>query len=268
MNFKQFLEKFRAQTGLDFCDYSDQSISRRLDKISNETRLSFEEMLNLVMTDESFKSNLIEEITVNTTELFRDPVMWVGLYKTLYSKLPKTGAITFWHIGCSKGCEVYSNLIMMHRLGMLDRCRSIGTDLNPKILDVARKGEYPYRFNIYYKDNFNKVMMETGQKCKFEDYFDIDEGKDIMKVKPFLLEKPTFYRQNLVHDKAPFAYKVDVVFFRNVLIYFNESLQNRVMSSVYEKMYNGGALILGRQEALTYEMSTKFNKMGQYYQKK
>jgi len=89
-----------------------------------------------------------------------------------------------------------------------------------------------------------------------------------MKVKPFLVERPSFMIQNLVQDKIPFAYKVDVVFFRNVMIYFNEKLQNKIMSSVCTKMYDGAALVLGKQESLTPLMATRFNKMGQYYQKK
>ncbi|MCQ2203416.1 MAG: hypothetical protein MJZ15_03125 [Bacteroidales bacterium] len=268
MDFKQFLASFKIKTGYDFCDYSDNSISRRLDKISAESKLSFEQMLDKVMTDETFKNKVIDEITVNTTELFRDPTMWISLYKTLYQQLPKSATITFWHIGCSRGLEVYSNLIMMHLLGNLDRCRAIGTDLNSRVLEIGRKGEYSYRFNLYFKDNFNAVMAGCGLDAKFEDYFDIDESQDKMKVKPFLLEKPKFIEQNLVQDKAPFAYKVDVVFFRNVMIYFNDKLQNKIMSMVCSKMYDGAALILGKQESLTSQMMTRFTKTGQYYQKK
>ena len=268
MDFKQFLKNFKIRTGYDFCDYSDNSISRRLEKISTGTGLSYEQMLEKALTDITFKNKIIDEITVNTTELFRDPSTWISLYKTLYKQLPKSPSITFWHIGCSRGLEVYSSLILMHQLGLFDKCRVIGTDLNPRVLDIARKGEYAYKFNLYFKDNFDEVMKGCELDAKFEDYFDIDEQKDIMKVKPFLVERPSFMIQNLVQDKIPFAYKVDVVFFRNVMIYFNEKLQNKIMSSVCTKMYDGAALVLGKQESLTSLMATRFNKMGQYYQKK
>lgn len=268
MDFKQFLKNFKTKTGYDFCDYSDNSISRRLEKISTSTGLTFEQMLDKALTDTTFRNKVIDEITVNTTELFRDPATWISLYKTLYQQLPKSPTITFWHIGCSRGLETYSNLIMMHQIGLFDKCRVIGTDLNPRVLDIARKGEYAYKFNLYFKDNFDEVMKGCGLNAKFEDYFDIDEQKDIMKAKPFLTERPSFMIQNLVQDKVPFAYKVDVVFFRNVMIYFNEKLQNKIMASVCSKMYDGAALILGRQESLTPLMSTRFTKNGQFYQKK
>ena len=268
MDFKQFLKDFRVRTGYDFCDYSENSISRRLQKISEESGLSFEQMLDKVVGDESFKNKVIDDITVNTTELFRDPVMWVGLYKTLYKQLPKSAVLTFWHVGCSVGLEVYSNLIMMHQLGLLDKCRTIGTDLNPRVLSVARRGEYAYKFNMYFKDNFDAVMEGCGLDAKFEDYFDVDEAHDKMTVKPFLRENPKFFVQNLVQDRAPFPYKVDVVFIRNVMIYFNDKLQNHIMGMISSKMYDGAALILGKQESLTVQMSTRFTKCGQYYQKK
>lgn len=268
MDFKQFLSSFKFRTGYDFCDYSDNSISRRLEKISSESKLTYEQILDKIIVDETFKNKVIDEITVNTTELFRDPTMWISLYKSLYQQLPKSPTITFWHIGCSRGLEVYSNLIMMHQLGLLDKVRAIGTDLNTRVLEIGRKGEYPYKFNMYFKDNFDAVMKGCGLDAKFEDYFDIDEARDRMKVKPFLLEKPKFMEQNLVQDKAPFAYKVDVVFFRNVMIYFNEKLQNRIMTMVCGKMYDGAALILGKQESLTTFISPRFTKVGQYYQKK
>lgn len=268
MDFKQFLSAFKTRTGYDFCDYSDNSISRRLQKISEDTKMSFEEMLEKAVTNDAFKNKVIDEITVNTTELFRDPVMWISLYKTLYQQLPKSPTITFWHIGCSRGLEVYSNLILLHQLGLLDKCRAIGTDLNPRVLDIAKKGEYSYKFNLYFKDNFEAVMNGCGLNAKFEDYFDIDESSDKMRVKPFLKEKPQFMVQNLVQDKAPFAYKVDIVFFRNVMIYFNDKLQNKIMTMVAAKMYDGASLILGKQESLTAQMMTRFNKVGQFYQKR
>lgn len=268
MDFKQFLREFKSRTGYDFCDYSDNSISRRLQKISEESNMTFEQMLAKIVADEGFKNKVIDDITVNTTELFRDPVMWIGLYNTLYKQLPKTPVITFWHVGCSVGLEVYSNLILMHQLGILDKCRSIGTDLNPRVLNIARSGEYAYKFNSYFKVNFDEVMKGCGLSAKFEDYFEIDEASDKMRVKPFILEKPKYYVQNLVQDKAPFPYKVDVVFIRNVMIYFNDKLQNQIMSMIGSKMYDGAALILGKQESLTAQMLTRFTKSGQYYQKK
>ncbi len=268
MDFKQFLKEFKNRTQYDFCDYCDSSISRRLQRIVEDTSMSFEQILDKVTVDEGFKNKIVDDITVNTTELFRDPQLWISLYKTHYQKLPKSGTITFWHIGCSVGLETYSNLIMMHQMGLLDRCRSIGTDINPRVLNIARNGEYAYRFNMFFRDNFDAVMKGCGFDAKFEDYFDIDEKADTMRAKPFLLERPKFMVQNLVTDRAPFPYRVDMVFIRNVMIYFNDKLQNQIISMIHSKMYDNAALVLGKQEALTSQMETRFSRMGQYYTKK
>lgn len=266
MDYKSFLQRLKEHTGYDFCDYTDNSINRRLEKICTESKLSLEDILAKVTSDKNYLYRLVDDITVNTTELLRDPAVWVSLYGSLYKSLPKA-TITFWHIGCSVGLEVYSNIILLNELGLLDKCRIIGTDINPRVLDIARKGEYRYKFNLYFRDNFNKVKAELGFKSNFEDYFDIDEGNDVMRVKEKFRVKPHFYVQNLVQDKPPFAYRVDVVFLRNVMIYFNDALQSRIMNMVYGKLYAGGSIVFGRRETLPACMKNRFVNSGQYFTK-
>lgn len=266
MDFKTFLQEFKKITDYDFCDYSENSISRRLQKICDETKMTFEEILRRCVTDRPFMGRVVEDITVNTTELFRDPQVWVSLFSTLYKSLPKT-TVTFWHIGCSVGLEVYSNLIMLSELNLLDKCRIIGTDINPRVLSVAKKGEYAYSFNKYFEDNFNAVMHGINSKSKFSDYFDIDEKKDQIKIKPPLLGKPRFICHNLVMEQSPFAYRVDVVFFRNVMIYFNDALQRKIMAIVYSKMYDNSFLVLGKREDLPKSLKSKFISNNIFFQK-
>lgn len=266
MDFKTFLQEFKKVTDYDFCNYSENSISRRLHKICDETKLSFEEILKRCVTDRAFMGRVVEDITVNTTELLRDPLVWVSLYNTLYKLLPKS-IVTFWHIGCSVGLEVYSNMIMLNELGILDNCRIIATDINPRVLNVAKKGEYAYSFNKYFEENFNAVMQAINRDSKFTDYFDIDISKDTMKVKSQFLGKPRFMCHNLVDDKAPFAYRVDVVFFRNVMIYFNDLLQRKILTMVYNKMYDNGFLVLGKREDLPNGIKSKFATEGSYFRK-
>ena len=266
MDYKSFLKELKARTDYDFCDYSDSSISRRLNKICEDNKLTFEGLLDKVCADKVFLGHFVEEITVNTTELFRDPEVWIALYKTMYKNLPKS-TVTIWHIGCSVGLETYSNLILLNELGILERCRVIGTDLNPRVLAVAKKGEYVYRFNIHFKDNFDAVMKGIGSSSKFEDYFDVDETRDIMRVKSALLIRPKFLCQNLVQDKPPFAYKVDVVFIRNVMIYFNDMLQRKIMTMINDKLYKSGVVIFGKREAVPMSMKNRYDQVGLYYQK-
>ena len=146
MDYKSFLVALGEKSGYDFSDYSGGSISRRLQKICDETGLSFEQILDRVVSDKPFVKRLVEDITVNTTELFRDPDVWAKLYTTAYRRLPRTGC-TIWHAACSTGLEVYSNLILLNEAGLLGRVRVIGTDINEKVLETARAGEYAYLFN-------------------------------------------------------------------------------------------------------------------------
>lgn len=265
MDAKEFLVQMKSRTGYDFCDYSSLSITRRLEKICEENSVTFEQLLAKLVSDKVFLSKIVEDITVNTTELFRDPEVWISLYKTMYQKIPASGVITFWHIGCSVGLETYSSLILLKELGILDRVRVFGTDLNPRVLNVAKKGCYAHKFNDYFKTNFNEVMKNIGSSSKFEDYFDIDEKNDTMTVKPFLLSIPKFMQQNLVQDRAPFPYKVDVVFVRNVLIYFNDALQAKVMQMINAKMYDEGMLVLGKQELIPNKYSGQYKQQGYYH---
>lgn len=267
MDIKDFLKEFNRRCGFDFSDYSTNSISRRLSKICEEMGLSFEQILNMVVANKQLVQTIVEDITVNTTELFRDPSVWTAYAQLLPKHLPKQTMSTIWHIGCSKGLEVYSNLIIINELGLQDRCRVFGTDINPTVLENAQKGVYPYSFNKGYVDNFNTVMQSLNLNTPFEKYFSIDEQADIMTVSPTLRQQARFLPQDLVKDRAPFAYRVDVVFLRNVMIYFNEQLQNRVLSNVLEKMHDGALFIMGKQEDIPQAMKSRLLRQGPFYKK-
>ena len=268
MDHKEFLIAFSQKSGYDFVDYSESSIVRRLQKICADTGMDFEQILAKSATDKALVTKVVEDITVNTTELLRDPSVWVSTAKTVYPKLPKQAMSTIWHAGCSTGLEVYSDLIMLSELGISDRVRVIGTDINPTVLDSARRGVYSFAYNKAYVDNFDYVMSQMGLRADFDKYFDIDVKNDTITVKPELRAKASFLKQDLVKDKAPFPYRVDVVFLRNVIIYFNEALQMRVLKSISEKLFPGGTLILGKQEDLPLKAGTVFSRSGVFYKKK
>lgn len=268
MTHKEFLQAFSQQCGYDFVDYSESSITRRLQKICDDTSMTLEQILVKSAIDKKLVTKVVEDITVNTTELFRDPSVWVSIGKTLYPKLPKQSMATIWHAGCSTGLEVYSDLILLSELGMADRVRVIGTDINPSVLETARSGRYSFAYNKQYVDNFDLVMRELGIFSTFEKYFAIDEVADTITVCPELRRKATFLTQDLVREKAPFPYRVDIVFIRNVIIYFNEALQMKVLRNISEKLFPGGSLILGKQEDLPLSAGILFGRNGAFFKKK
>jgi chemotaxis protein methyltransferase CheR len=268
ITFKEYLEELKKHTPYNFCDYSDNSIQRRIEKILKDHKMDMEELLHKTKTDEDFVELLVDDITVNTTELFRNPEIWVYLYKNIYSKLKSKPNINVWHAGCSSGQEVYSNLILFNELNLFDKVNVVATDINQKVIRTAQKGEYIYKFNEKYIDVYQSLMNKICPNAHdFEHYFDVDHEVDKMKVKDFLASKPRFKRHDLVTEDIPFYQKFDVIFCRNVLIYFNPDLQLKILRKFFDKLYDGGVLILGSHEALHGFFKTRFVKHGMVYVK-
>ena len=261
---KTYLKELKKYSQYDFCEYSDSSIYRRINKVLVDHKLSLDELMDKTRTDSLFVENIVQEITVNTTEFFRDPGMWHELYSRHFISLKKKNVVNVWHAGCSSGQEVYSNNVILNEMGLLDKSRIVATDLNNKMLKAAKKGEYNHRYNMKIIDNFNAVInkKKLADKVRFDKYFEFQEDKDIIKVRDFLKANVDFKRHDLVKGELNSYQKFDVIFCRNVLIYFNASLQSRILKRFYDQLTNGGMLILGNHEGLTGFFKTKFIKNG------
>ena len=252
----------------DFSDYSDNSIFRRIEKVMRDHELTLEELCEKTRKEKAFVEEVVEAITVNTTELFRDPAVWKYLFENNLPSLNSNTFINIWHAGCSTGQEVYSLLILLNELGLLDKVRVFATDISQNALEIARKGVYQNQIDRGCINNFNAVFdMSSEDNIKFYKYFDVDKKHDRISVKPFLKENIKFIRHDLVKNEVPFYNKVDMVFCRNVLIYFNVKLQNRIVQRFYEGLYNNGTLVLGAHEGLSGFFKTKFDRQGPIYKK-
>jgi len=165
-------------------------------------------------------------------------------------------------------------MILLNEMGMYDKAKIFASDLNTDVLEQAKKGQYKYRFNIGYLDNFDKVIKqnplnyEEFNDIPYETYFDIDKMKDTITMKKYLTEKPIFRKHDLVKDGNLFFAKFDLILCRNVIIYFNYSLQNKVFELFHTNLYNKGVLLLGMHETILGPWAAKFDKMGQAYIKK
>ncbi len=264
ITFKEYLQILKDCSPYDFSEYSDSSISRRIHKVMRDYRLSLEELIAKTKTDADFVEQIVEAITVNTTDLFRDPAVWVSILDKVLPSLKNKPNINIWHAGCSSGQEVYSNLILLHHLGMLDRCNVYATDISQKVIDQAVKGAYKYLYNVGYIENFNQVLCRN-EKIEFSKYFDVFDSEDKMVVKDFIKLKPRFIKHDLVQEKMPFFNKFDLIFCRNVLIYFNSELQSKIVKRLYESLFPGGSMVLGTHESITGFFKTKFVKTGNIY---
>jgi len=265
---KEFLQELSKQTPYDFCDYSDNSIQRRIHRIIQESGLNLNELLAKATADADFVERLVNDITVNTTELFRNQDVWEYLYTNVMPKLKSKKNINVWHAGCSTGQEVYSNLILLNELDMLDKANVVASDINNWVVKTAKDGEYPFRFNAQYIDTYNQLMSKIKPNANpFEYYFDIDKESDKMKAKNFLTDIPKFVKHDLVAEEMPFYQKFDIIFCRNVLIYFNPELQVKIVRKFFDKLYDNGVLILGSHEGLHGFVKTHFVKNGMVYTK-
>jgi len=258
----------------DFSGYSIKSLTRRIEKILIDYKLELVQFLKKLREDKQFLEQTVRDITVNTTELFRDPKIWHAIKYRILPRYENQEIINIWHAGCSTGQEVYSMMILLNEMGLLDKANIYASDINEDVIEVAKQGTYKYRFNLDYIENFTQVIkqnpynFEDYNNIPFDKYFDVDKSKDIMQAKAFLRRKPLYRKQNLVLKENVFYTKFDIILCRNVLIYFDYNLQNQTIGFFHELLYNKGSLVLGVHESILGSPASKYIKKGAYYLKK
>ncbi|GAB4299095.1 MAG: protein-glutamate O-methyltransferase CheR [Marinilabiliales bacterium] len=275
---KQELENFLAElkkiSKYDFTDYSVKSITRRVEKLLADNNMPLEGIMQKMKKDPAFLNKIVKDITVNTTELFRDPKVWNTLKYHILPKYQNSNEIAIWHPGCSSGQEVYSMIILLNELGLLSKAVVYGTDINEDMINDAKRGVYKVRFKPEYFENFDNVLNETidnpdtHNKIPYEKYMEINKSNDSITMLPFLRQKPKFFVHDLVKDGNVFDIKFDIIMCRNVLIYFNNALQNKVFELFYDCLKEDSYLIIGLHESIIGYMSDKFIKNGLFYIKK
>ncbi|HLN94306.1 MAG TPA: protein-glutamate O-methyltransferase CheR [Flavobacterium sp.] len=231
--------------GYDFSGYSRASLKRRVERILLlDGHRSFHDLLSRVRQDEVYLARLVEEVTVNVTEMFRDP----GFYRLLRQHiLPTLGTKPFlriWHAGCSTGEEVYSMAIVLHELGLLDKTLLYATDLNAHVLEIAREGVFPLRTMVQYSENYRLA----GGVSDFSDYYTANYG--LAKFQESLSTRMVFSQHNLVSDGS--FNEFDLILCRNVLIYFDKDLQDRALTLFDESLSRLGYLALGSKETIKF----------------
>lgn len=269
-----FITTLKISAGYDFSEYSEKSLKRRLAKVLMDNRMDIVMLIAEIKRSQTFADKVVRDITVNTTELFRDPNIWQAMRYKVLPHFADYKTINIWHAGCSTGQEVYSMMILLNEMGLFEKSKIHGTDLNSDVLDIAKKGVYKYRFNIGYLDNFDKVIKENPYNYeKYNDvpynkYFEIDKAKDYIKMNQFLVEKPVFRKHDLVKDGNIFFNKFDIILCRNVIIYFNYNLQNKVFHLFQQNLHDSGVLLLGMHETILGPHTVNFEKREQVYFKR
>jgi chemotaxis protein methyltransferase CheR len=273
-DIKLFLQTIKLRSNYDFSNYSLKSLKRRIFKIMSDTGLNISEIRSKIQDDKEFMVKVVKNLTINTTELFRDPKVWRSI---LYDILPlylNRGSIKVWHPGCSTGEEVYSLMIILSKLGILEKSEIYASDINNDVLNVASEGKYKYSFNQHFIDNFNSVintdkdLKEIIPCTSHENYFNVNKVYDVIKMNAFLKEKPFYKVIDLVKDENLFNTTFDLIICRNVIIYFNYELQNKVLDLFYKNLNKNGCLVLGLHESIMGPYESRFDKKNLAYFRK
>ena len=245
MEVELLLEGVFRQYGFDFRSYAYTSMRRRLWKrVEAENLSNLSELQARVLHDPDAMERLLLDLSVNVTAMYRDPNFYLMFRKNVIPILRTYPFIRIWHAGCSTGEEVYSVAIMLEEEGLADRARIYATDINEVVLRQARRGIFPLERMQEYTENY----IRAGGTRSFSEYYTAKYDGALFDQR--LVRNVVFAQHNLVTDRSfsDFA----VIFCRNVLIYFDKDLQNRVHSLFYDSLVRLGVLCLGSKESLKF----------------
>jgi len=239
------LQAVYMKYGYDFRNYSKAHLKRRIhQRLQMSGMETISELQNKVLWDKTFFRTFLQDLSINVTEMFRDPEFYLTFRKKVVSDLKTYAHIKVWHAGCSTGEEVYSLAILLKEEGLLPKTRIYATDINKGVLETARQGIYSKKDMELYARNYT----EAGGKGQLSDYYTSKYGSVLFDKS--LSKNIVFADHNLVTDSV-FA-EVNLIFCRNVLIYFDKTLQNKVLHLFNNSLSKRGYLCLGTKESLKF----------------
>ena len=238
----ELIDLIKKIYGFDFSYYSKASLKRRLLRVLQLKRLQLYDLKHLLVNDPTFFQFLLEEITVNVTEMFRDPSFYKALNTQVIPYLSSYQHSKIWCAGCSSGEEVYSLAILMNEAGLRKKSFIYGTDINTEVLKEARKGIYSLRKIKSYAENYQL----TGFSGSITDHFTI--LYDAASIHNELKQNTLFSVHNLVSDGV--FNEFQLISCRNVFIYFEIKLQEQILDLFYNSLAPLGFLCLGTKETI------------------
>ena len=242
--------------GYDFTQYARASLKRRIVRLCSLDKLpSFAELRYRLRSDPTYLTRFVEEVTVNVTEMFRDPQFYRTLRTEVLQTLNAKPFIRIWHAGCSTGEEVFSMAILLSEVNLLAKSLLYATDLNANVLLTARKGIFALAPMKQYSENY----VQSGGVRDFSSYYTAQYNH--VKFNDELAQRMVFSTHNLVSDGS--FNEFDIILCRNVLIYFDKSLQDRVLTLFDASLGPLSYLALGGKETLKFSsIQSKFRQVG------
>ncbi len=242
---QSLLEAIFHRYGIDFRSYAFASLKRRILKAqANENLNSIPELRDRVLADPLAMARLLRTLTIHVTAMFRDPAFYLAFRRDAVPLLRTYSYLRFWVAGCSTGEEVYSLAILLEEEGLYERSRIYATDLSDEVLAKAVSGIIPLAQMQDYTRNYQKA----GGTASLADYYTADHEFAVLRSS--LRRNVVFAAHNLATDSS--FNEFHAIFCRNVMIYFNRSLQERVHALFYESLLPFGYLGLGRSETIRF----------------
>ena len=245
----ELIDLIKKFHGFDFSCYSKASLKRRVIRIMQNKKQTFYDLKHTLVNNQHFFQEFLDEITVNVTEMFRDPSFYKAINNQVIPYLSTYQHIKIWSAGCSSGEEVYSLAILMNETGLRKKSFIYGTDINTEMLKEARKGIFSLKKIKSYAENY----QYSGLKGSLTDHFTI--MYDAATIHSELKHNTLFSVHNLVSD-AIFN-EFQLISCRNVFIYFESELQEKILELFYNSLAPLGFLCMGSKETIR---SDKFKK--------
>jgi chemotaxis protein methyltransferase CheR len=239
------LEGVYRRYGFDFREYAPASLRRRVwRRVHAEGLSTISALQDKLLHDSACMERLLLDLSINVTAMYRDPAFYVTFREKVVPLLRTYPFTRIWVAGCSTGEEVYSLAILLAEEGVYERTRIYATDINESVLDRARAGVFPLDKMREYTENYIKA---GGQRAFSEYYLAKYDGAQFQRS---LVENVVFAQHNLVSDRS--FNEFNVVVCRNVMIYFDRALQDRVHRLFYESLTMFGVLALGAKESIKF----------------
>jgi chemotaxis protein methyltransferase CheR len=239
------LEGVFRHYGFDFREYAPASLKRRVwRRVHAEGETTISGLLERVLHDSGSMERLLLDLSINVTAMFRDPAFYLAFREKVAPVLRTYPFTRIWVAGCSTGEEVYSLAILLTEEGLYDRTRIYATDINETVLELARGGVFPLDKMQEYTDNY---IRSGGTRSFSEYYLARYEGALFDRS---LTENVVWAPHNLVQDRSFNTF--NAVLCRNVMIYFDRALQNRVHRLFYDSLERFGILALGHKESIRF----------------
>jgi chemotaxis protein methyltransferase CheR len=236
-----FCKRLKETYDQDFTQYSHDFLNRRINiAMKREGIVSFEKFTLNVLTNRSYYDEFFTDVSINVTEFFRNPHSYKNFLQYVVPVLKTFPFIKIWSAGCATGEEAYSLAILLDHAGLLHKSRIYATDFNESVLKKAKNGIFSKEQIEIALNNYQLVGFNKNFKEYFEQY------ENCYEIKHYLKERVLFLSHDLTSDGV--LNEFEVIFFKNVIIYFNDSLQNRVLQLIDNSLVREGYLVLGSSE--------------------